>query len=326
MNSTISTYSEGGNNKINIRAGIYTAISCVVLALIFLFIRWQQTPAPATAVQDDGGIEVNFGNSDQGMGDIPPMVPGGPAPEAEQPKEDVAPPAAATHEDEEETYKEVADNNDKDVPTIKTSPTPKKVIKAENKPVEKKEIKKVEKEPTPTKTETKKPAAVMQSTASKPKVEMPKAVYKGGKGTGGNGADSYNGVKSQGIAGGRGDQGKMGGDPNSDSYNGTGKGTGGSGSGTGNSGVSIKSGLSGRRFNGFPSFEDSFNENARVAVDIEVNEAGQVTSASINPRGTTTTNSNILNIAKRRARQLKFNKGDVESQSGTVQFNFKLRG
>ena len=46
-------------------------------------------------------------------------------------------------------------------------------------------------------------------------------------------------------------------------------------------------------FRSCPSFEDDFNENAKVAVDITVDAGGNVTSASVNPRGTTTTNANV---------------------------------
>jgi hypothetical protein len=142
--------------------------------------------------------------------------------------------------------------------------------------------------------------------------------YSGGTGSGGNNGDTYNGVKNQGVAGGTGDQGKPNGNPNSDSYTGNG--------GTGNSGVTIKSGLSGRRFAKLPSFEDEFNEPAKVAVDIMVDKNGNVTSAIVNPRGTTTTNSSIRNIALRKARELKLNAGSEDEQAGTIVFNFKLRG
>ena len=312
------------NDHTNAKALGLTAVTCLLLVLLFILIRWQNTILPQPANIDDGGIEVNFGNSDQGTGDIPPVVPGDPAPEAQEsvPKPQAAAPAHAV---DQPTSKEIVDNNDADVPAIKTSPKTKKAEPAEEKPVEKKITKPTR---TPTPTTVRRPAATMPSVAKEHRPEKPKAIllYKGGNGKGGNGADSYNGVSSQGIAGGRGDQGKMGGNPNSDSYTGTGKGTGGLGSVYGSSGVRVISGLSGRRFAGFPSFEDSFNENARVSVDIVVDASGHVTSASINPRGTTTTNSNIRSIAIRRARQLKFNAGKSDSQTGTVSFNFRLKG
>lgn len=168
-----------------------------------------------------------------------------------------------------------------------------------------------------------KPNSNTPSLIEKPiRTPKPKAVFKGtiSNGTGGNNTDSYNGVQNQGVAGGKGDQGNPNGNINSDSY--TGNASSGNG-GTG--GVVIRSGLDGRRISKFPSFEDDFNENAKVAVDITVNQFGQVIAASINPKGTTTSNSNIRNIALKKARSLKLNSSAVEEQSGTLIFNFKLR-
>jgi len=72
-------------------------------------------------------------------------------------------------------------------------------------------------------------------------------------------------------------------------------------------------------------FEDDFNENAKVAVDITVNQSGAVIAASINPKGTTTTNTSIRNIAIQKAKTLKLNAADASEQTGTLIFDFKLR-
>ena len=148
----------------------------------------------------------------------------------------------------------------------------------------------------------------------KPKATM--GAYKGGNGTGGNNQDQFNNVKNQGIAGGTGDQGKPNGNINSDNYTGNG--------GTGKSGVSISRGLTGRRITRLPSFEDEFNENAKIAVDIKVNEDGSVVSAVYSSRGSTSGSSTLKSIAIRKAQQLKFNAGEEES-IGTVIFNFRLK-
>lgn len=149
----------------------------------------------------------------------------------------------------------------------------------------------------------------------------PKAIFTGTKpgGSGGNNADSYNKSNNQGIAGGKGDQGNPNGNPNSDSY------TGNAASGNSGNGVTIRNGLDGRRITKLPTFEDDFNENAKVAVDITVDGSGAVTAATINPRGTTTTNTNIRNIALRKARSLKLNSASTDEQTGTLVFSFRLR-
>lgn len=250
----------------NLKALGLTALICCALLLVLFFVSWTlpQIPIP---VQDEG-VEVNLGNSDQGLGNIAPQMPGEPAMAEEN---TYNPPKTSVAVAEPEQTKELAENDETDATPVRTSTKP--VTKPKpNVPDETKAKKTVQAQP------------VVNATPAPPK---PKAVYKGGtaKGNGGNGSDSYNGVKNQGIAGGYGDQGKPNGNPNSDSYTGNG--------GTGKSGVSIRSGLSGRRFTKLPSFTDDFNENAKVAVDITVDRNGNVTSASVNPRGTTTTNDNI---------------------------------
>ncbi|BAV07870.1 hypothetical protein SAMN05421788_103215 [Filimonas lacunae] len=279
--------------------GITLGVSALLALLLFL-VSW--TLPQVQPPQVDQGIEVNLGNSDEGLGDIPPAVPGDPAeeavPEATPPPPQTAAPAEAVTD-----TKVAEDNNDADATPVnspeKTSVKPK---------------------PTQTQTvKTPKRTTPKPTVPPTPKPPVAKALYGGGKpgGTGGNGADSYNGVTNQGIAGGHGDQGKANGTPNSDSYSGNG--------GSGKSGFTVRSGLSGRKAVRFPTYEDDFNENAKVAVDITVNAAGAVIAASINPKGTTTTNSGIKAIAINKAKQLKFNTG-TEDQTGTIVFDFKLKG
>ena len=67
-----------------------------------------------------------------------------------------------------------------------------------------------------------------------------------------------------------------------------------------------------------------FNENAKVAVDIIVNSSGQVIGATVNPKGTTTTNANIRNIAIKKAKMLRLNAGTDPEQKGTIVFSFKI--
>ncbi|TKK66981.1 hypothetical protein FC093_15900 [Ilyomonas limi] len=296
MASTI-THQEFERQK-NLKALGLTIAVCAILFLLMFLISWT-LPAPEQPVADEG-IEVNLGNSDVGMGNIAPEIPG------EMSNSDettIQSPKTASAQAEPEEAKEVAENNDNDVPVIHTSPKP------EKKPAPAAELPKAKKTTT------------QPVVAATPKPPAPKAVYKGGtsaNNSGGNGGDTYNGVRNQGIAGGNGDQGNPNGNPNSDSYTGNG--------GTGKSGVSIRSGLSGRRFTHLPSFTDDFNQNAKVAVDITVNSSGNVIQAMVNPRGTTTTNQNIRSIAVTKARQLKLNSSTAEEQTGTIVFDFRLRG
>ncbi len=282
----------------NLKALGITIAICMLLFLLMFLISWTlpQTPPPPM----DEGIEVNLGNSDQGSGTIAPQVPGE---MSNRDETNIQSPRTAAARNEPEVSKEVADNTENDAPVIRTSPKP------EKKPVPAAELPKSNKNSN------------QPVVAVTPKPASPKAVYKGGttpNNSGGNGGDSYNGVRNQGIAGGTGDQGKPNGNPASDSYTGNG--------GTGKSGVTIRSGLNGRHFTRLPSFTDEFNQNAKVAVDITVNSSGTVIQALVNPRGTTTTDQNIRSIAVTKARQLKLNSGTADEQTGTIVFDFKLRG
>src|SRR5213075_570270 len=46
------------------------------------------------------------------------------------------------------------------------------------------------------------------------------------------------------------------------------------------------------------SFEDEFNENAKVAMDIVADDRGKVQSATFQPRGSTTSNHKLIDIAE----------------------------
>lgn len=280
----------------NLQAGGYTFGICALLLLLFFFVKWSNPPLPLPAF--DEGIEVNLGSSDAGLGDDQPFEPGSPSPKETQqftPPQPVQQVAEATKEVE-------TDDSDEDAPVVKKPP----VTKPEATKIPEKEVVKSI------------PAKTVPVETPAPPAPRPKAVFRGtsGTGTGGNEADSYKKGGSEGIAGGKGDQGKPGGDPNSKNYEG--------GGGTGKSGITISKGLAGRRLTTLPSFEDDFNENAKVAVDIRVDESGKVTSAVYQPRGSTTGSAALKAIATRKAMQIKLNESSEES-FGTIVFNFRLR-
>lgn len=279
----------------NMKAGGYTVIIVTILLLLFIIISWR-IPVPEEPLLNEG-IEVNLGNSDFGSGDIPPTIPGDPAPEQAQqisraPLSSPPPVQPITSDD---------DNEERDAVVL-----PKTVANTSKRP------KPQTNNNAPAKKASEQPPAPPQP---KPKATM--GAYQGGKGPGGNNQDQFNNVKNQGIAGGSGDQGKPNGNINSDNYTGNG--------GTGNSGVSISRGLSGRAITRFPSFEGDFNENAKIAIDIKVNEGGTVTSAVYTSRGSTSSSATLKAIAIKKAKELKFNNGNDES-IGTVVFNFRLKG
>lgn len=285
----------------NVKAGTYTSIICGVLLMLAFLISWTN-PLPEVPPEDEG-IEVNLGNSDEGLGEIAPMIPG---PPSNQEEEVNTPPR--TQLTQADAVKDVeTDDNDKEAPEA-VVPKPS---------VPKPEAKKVPTKETSVKNTKPAPKVVDNPT---PAPKKPAAVYKGGtaSGTGGNDADSWNNSRNQGVAGGTGDQGKAGGNPDSDSYTGNG--------GTGKSGVAISRGLQGRRISRLPSFQDDFNENAKVAIDVRVDGQGNVISATYQPRGSTTSDTNMRAIAIQKAKQIKFTPSEsgAGESIGTLVFNFKV--
>jgi hypothetical protein len=282
----------------NLKATGYTALILTLLMIILLYVSWTLPVEPPVVTLDS--MEVNLGNSDKGMGTNQPYLPGQPSAED---KEKYTPPKQAVVEKEPLKDVETDDKNKEDAPVVKkpiiTKPD---ATKIPDKEVVKKVVKPV-KQPDP--------------IPAPPKPPHPKAVFHGvnGTGTGGNAADDYKPGGNEGIAGGKGDQGAPGGDPNSKNYSG--------GGGHGNSGVTISRGLGGRHIVSTPSFTDDFNENNKVAIDVHVDQNGNVTSADYDMRGSTTSGGTLIAIAKRKAMQVKFNAGSDESV-GTIIFNFKI--
>lgn len=272
----------------NIKAAGFTVAVTVSVFLIFFLLSWTLPQLPPEPVNE--GVEVNLGNSDLGMGTEAPLIPGEPS-EAKQTVSDPPPTATQTAE----TQPEVLPNNDEKATPVNTSPKPEK---------------KTPKAITNTVAKTKKPKVV---ATTKPVPPKPKAVYSGGKkpGNGGNNPDSYNKSNNQGVAEGKGDQGKPNGNPNSDSYTGEG--------GRGTGGINITNGLAGRRPMGNYHFEDSYKYGGVVSVNVTVDENGKVIAASL---ALASPFDDINQIALRRARQVTFSKG-TETQTGTIKIKFE---
>ncbi|MBX3256077.1 MAG: hypothetical protein KF862_18215 [Chitinophagaceae bacterium] len=283
----------------NVKAGTITGVISGAL-LIFLFLVSWSVPAPPLPPVEEG-MEVNLGNSDDGAGDVQPLRPG---PPAAVEKEVNTPPKAANTPAENVKAVET-DDNDEEAPDVKV-PKP-KVSNPESKVIPTKE------NTTTVKKNNTKPQVVENPTPAPPK---PRATYKGGDGSGpgGNNADTWNSSKSEGNTTGSGDRGKINGDPNSKNYDGFG--------GSGNGSYTIQGNLKGRAIVRQPSFKDEFNENAKVAVDLSVDAAGNITSVTYQPRGSTTSNAYYKDIALKKAREMKFAAG--EEQRGTIIFNFKV--
>lgn len=110
------------------------------------------------------------------------------------------------------------------------------------------------------------------------------------------------------------DQGAIDGDVNSSKYTGGGRGSG------------ITYSLAGRSLRTTPKIKDNSQEEGKVVVDIVVDKYGKVVKAIAGARGSTTSNSTLLNKAKEAALKTRFNaKPDaVSDQKGKMTFVFIL--
>ncbi|MFN2457582.1 MAG: hypothetical protein ABR502_05225 [Chitinophagaceae bacterium] len=286
MNNSISMSAEFEKQK-KVRASAITFGTAGSLLLLFILIKWPLPNLTQPVIQDF--IEVNLGSGDQGFGPDQPMLPGEPA-QAEQMAYQPPQPVQSRVDNAKDV--ETDDRPDNDAPAIRrpavVNPNATK-IDNDNKVVR-----------------TNNPQPVVTQAPPRPKAVLGRTV--GGNGNGGNGADRYERGGNEGIAGGSGDQGRPGGDPNGRDYTGPRK----------NFGVRVLQ-ISNQ------SFEDEFNENAKVAMDVMADASGKVTSASYQPRGSTTSTRQYIEIARRSAFQLKLGSSDG-GQKGTVIFNFKVRG
>ncbi|MBS1736380.1 MAG: hypothetical protein JSS98_07175 [Bacteroidetes bacterium] len=291
MEAAIHSHFEAEKNK---KAFLYTMLIFGVFLLFAILYTWPLIVPPVPTVQDL--IEVNLGNEQEGLGDVQPLVKGDLAPD----NQSVAAKQSAHKATETPSENIPADeNNDINAAPVVKTEKPKEHVKIENK----------ESSNRPSKAINPSPAPNPNPAPPKPKVPL----YKGGNGTGGNGATEDNGYRNQGYKNGNGDAGSPTGKP--DSYGNT---------PGGKSGVSIVRGLSGRKIIRFPDMTDDFNENAKVFVDIKVDGNGKVTSSSI-AKGTTTSNRLLRNIAIEKANQLKFPASKNDEESGTILFNFVLK-
>lgn len=278
----------------NRKALLYTLAVCSVILLLAFTIRWKLDVPPQPVPEDL--IEVNLGNEFEGEGTEQPLIKGQMAENASPQQPITTAPAAAAPEAAPERQPAPEENALPDeAPVNKPVTKPVKKTIALH-PVEKPAIKPKNSLPAPARPAP--PARPLQT-------------YKG-PGTGkGNGATEDNGFTSQGTKkGGGGDNGLPTGKP--DSY--------GNQPG-GKTGVSVKKGIPPLNL-GQLRFEDEFNENARVFMDVRYNASGGFVSATpVKP--TTTTNSLILSIARRKASSLKF----PPSEDGgitTILFNFSI--
>lgn len=87
----------------------------------------------------------------------------------------------------------------------------------------------------------------------------------------------------------------------------------------------IGGGLGGRGVMHEPTVKDNSQKTGKVVVKVCVGSSGNVVSADFTQRGSTTTDTQLINIATDAARKYRFSSSDITKQCGTITFDFKLR-
>ena len=229
--------------------------------------HWQKT-APTILPPEAAYMEVNLGNSPTGEGDVAPKSKEAPAPEVGASK---SVKASAINK----SVKINANSNDPNDEAIKSE---KAKINVKNLPL---------------------------PPAPKPKALMGK--YAGGNGKGGNNQDSYNQVKDQGIAGGKGDQGVANGSIDGKNY-------------TGSGGPFVTKGD--RRVTKAYTFNGDV-EAATIYAEIEVSPSGQGRFVQI-AKGSSSNDAKYKKAIIEYLTKISFNSADHPSMV-TVKFKFEVQ-
>ncbi len=138
-----------------------------------------------------------------------------------------------------------------------------------------------------------------------------KGRFGNGSGSGTNGGGGTG--TGRGNTGTAGNQGKPDGDPNSDVLTGIGRGAG------------TINGFGGRGVRSAPKLQDNSQKQGRVVLSVCVDSDGNVISADYKAVGSTTNDDDLVEAAKRNARQYKFAQGSVDKQCGTITYNFIVK-
>lgn len=257
---------------------ITVILHVIILLLLFFVGLTYLDPAP------ENGIAVNFGTTDEGSGNIQPT-------EAikSAPKQNTPPPVEQPKSDIKE---DVVTQDTEDAPVIKKDQPKTEQVE---KPV------KVE----PKKDPPKKPDPKPDKTTSDALSNLINGPKSDGTAKGGEGDDTKPG-----------DKGDPNGDPNAQSYYGTGKGLDGDGNYL----------LGGRKAVNKIRNPQECNEAGLVVVSIEVDRNGKVISAKGGARGTTNNTRCLIQKAEENARATKFNQdaNAPAKQIGKIIYNFKL--
>lgn len=296
----------------------------IVLALLLLLGFFTPLPLPG-----EEGILVNFGNSENGLGDTDPAPARIIQPVVEEKEETpppaVTPPPKAQSEPKTQEKENTLTQDFEESAAIEAAKKKKAEddkIKRENAEKERKRLEELDRQKQ---AELEKQRLAEAERKKKEedarKIAEINSRTKGAferSGTGSGGAGTGTG-QSQGVTFPGGNQGVPTGDPNASTY-----GPGGKGSGTQGTGPSYS--LAGRSARSLPLPNYPGNEEGTVVVQVTVDKNGNVTKAEAGFRGSTTMNPSLLDAAQKAALQAKFNTDSNAPafQVGTITYKFSL--
>jgi colicin import membrane protein len=284
------------NRKKNKRIAFWGTFSFIGTILVLLIILGFTTPLP---LPEEEGILVNLGYDDAGMGQI--ETSGQQQPEPTVPDESSTPPPTQT-----ETEENVMTQDFEDAAAMEAK---------------KEEARKKREEELREQREREEELRKQRELEEKRKKEEEerKKIEELTKNAFSQGGQNNSESNSDGNLGGTGNQGDPEGDPNAKNY--------GEGKGLGDKGIGYS--LQGRTPQGgkLPKPVYNSNESGTVVVRVNVDRNGNVTSASYQAKGSTTTNQTLIKAAISAARKAKFN-NDANAdafQVGTITYSFRLQ-
>jgi len=299
----------------------------VVLVMLIVFGFFTPLPLPG-----EEGILVNFGDSDQGFGDIEPAPQRRepePSPPVRQEQETAPPPVRQSvpppPSSPPEPAREEAMTQDYEETAAIDAAEQKRLEEERERKLEadRRRQQELDRQRQAQLEQQRREAELerQRQAAEQKKIEEINSRAQGafGGGTSGPGGQGTGTNPNQGVTFPDGNQGASTGDPNAGTY-----GPGGSGSGDQGTGVSYS--LSGRNARSLPKPVYPGNDEGLVVVNITVDKYGNVTAAEPGVRGTTIMNQSFWNEAKRAALKAKFNidENAPAFQQGTISYRFKL--
>ena len=319
---------------------IGTTIFHIIVLLLLIFMGFF-TPLP---LPGEEGILVNFGDSEQGLGDIEPAPqrrqsePPPPTPSEQTvtppPPQPAAPPVAKTQSAKEEAMTqdyeqtaaiEAADKKRKEEARQRQLEEQRKQAEAERQrlaEIERQRQAEIERQ-RQAELERQRQAELERQKREEEQRRIAEINSRAQGAFGGN-ADGPGGQgtgrdPNQGVTFPGGNQGVPTGDPSAGTY-----GPGGSGSGDQGTGVSFD--LSGRSARSLPKPPYPGDDEGVVIVKVTVDKNGNVTAADPGARGTTIMNQRFWNEARQAALKAKFNVDNNAPafQQGTISYRFRL--